>query len=56
MIGKKEVGELLGVSLVTIHNWSKEGVLTAYKIGTRVRFRKSGIDQTLLSSNRRSLK
>ena len=55
-MSRKEVGELLGVSLVTVHNWSKEGVLTAYKIGIRVRFRKSDIDQTLLSSNRRSLK
>ncbi len=55
-LSRKDVCELLGVSIVTIHNWSKEGILTAYKIGSRIRFRKSDIDQTLLSSNRRSLK
>lgn len=37
-MNKKEIGELLGISLVTIHNWSKEGILKAYKIGNRVRF------------------
>lgn len=51
-MNSKEVGELLGMSLVTIHNWSKEGILKPYKIGTRVRFRRSDIEQTLLDSNR----
>ena len=55
-MNRKDVGELLGISVVTIHNWSKEGILKPYKIGTRIRFRKSDIDQTLLSSYRRSLK
>lgn len=52
-MNKKEVGELLGISLVTIHNWSKEGILKGYKIGTRVRFKRSEIEQTLLNSNRK---
>ncbi len=49
---RKDVGELLGISLVTIHNWSKNGILKAYKIGNRVRFRRLEIEQTLLNSNR----
>ncbi len=53
-MNRKEVGELLGISLVTIHNWSKEGILKSYKIGTRVRFKRSDIEQTLIKSNRRS--
>jgi excisionase family DNA binding protein len=53
-ISRKEVSELLGVSMVTIHNWSKDGILKAYKIGNRVRFRRSDIEKTLLSSNKKA--
>lgn len=52
-MNRKEVGEFLGISLVTIHNWSKEGILKPYKIGTRVRFKRSDIEQMLLSSNKK---
>ncbi len=53
-MNRKDVGELLGISVVTIHNWSKDGILKPYKIGTRVRFKRSDIEQTLLESNRRA--
>ncbi len=55
-MSRKEVGELLGISLVTIHNWSRDGILKAYKIGNRVRFKRSDIEETLLISNRRASK
>src|SRR5690606_8191718 len=55
-ITRKEAAELFGVSLVTIHNWTKEGVIRAYKIGTRVRFKKSEIEDILLNSNKRASK
>ncbi len=53
-MNRKEVGEFLGISVVTIHNWSKEGILKGYKIGARVRFKRSDIEQTLLDSNKRA--
>jgi len=53
-MSRKDVGELLGISLVTVYTWSKEGILKAYKIGTRVRFRRSDIEQILLDSNRKA--
>ncbi len=55
-ITRKEVAELFGVSLVTIHNWTREGVIRAYKIGTRVRFKKSEIEDILINSNKKLLK
>lgn len=55
-ITRKEVSELIGVSLVTIHNWSKEGVIIPYKIGNRVRFKRSDIEQILLNSNKKASK
>jgi excisionase family DNA binding protein len=54
-MSRKEVGGLLGISLVSIPNWIKEGILNAYKIGNRVSFRRSDIEQTLLNSNRKAL-
>jgi excisionase family DNA binding protein len=55
-ITRKETSELIGVSLVTIHNWSKEHVINAYKIGNRVRFKRSEIEQILLNSNKKASK
>ena len=51
-LSRKDVSELLGVSIVTIHQWGKLGILKPYKIGTRVRYRQSDIEETLLNSNR----
>jgi excisionase family DNA binding protein len=39
----KEVARLLGVSLVTVHQWKKDGKLKFQRFGTRIRFRKSDI-------------
>ena len=38
----KQVSKLLGVSTVTVHTWKESGVLRAYRIGTRIRFKRSG--------------
>jgi len=55
-ITRKDASELLGVSLVTIHNWTKEGIINAYKIGNRVRFKRSDLENILLNSNKRASK
>lgn len=51
-ITRKETSEILGVSLPTIHDWCKKNILTPYKIGNRVRFRRKDIDEVLINSNR----
>lgn len=53
-LSRKEVSELLGISLVTIHDWGKKGILKPYKMGNRVRFKRSEIEQTLLQSNKKA--
>lgn len=40
LITRKEAAKLFGVTLVTIHQWVKNGKIKAYKIGSRVRFKK----------------
>lgn len=39
----KQVSKLLGVSLVTLHKWKREGKLKFHRFGSRIRFRKSEI-------------
>ena len=51
-LSRKDVTELLGISLPTIHQWGKQGILKPYKIGNRVRFKQSDIEKTLLDSNK----
>lgn len=55
-LSRKEVSELLGISLVTIHDWGKKGILYPYKMGNRVRFKRSDIEQSLLQSNKKASK
>jgi len=39
----KQVSKLLGVSLVTIHKWKKDGKIKFHRFGTRIRFNRSEI-------------
>jgi excisionase family DNA binding protein len=47
---RKEVSKMLKVSLVTINEWSKKGILQPMKIGSRIRFEKKNIEMILESS------
>lgn len=51
LITRFEASTLLGVSLVTIHNWSKSGVLTAYRVGNKVRFKENEVLASLQQIN-----
>jgi excisionase family DNA binding protein len=43
LITRKETSKLLNVSLTTLSNWSRKGILPATKVGTRIRYRKEDI-------------
>lgn len=51
LLTRKEVADMLGVSLVTIHEWSKKGVLISYRIGNRVRFKQSEVLEAIKQKN-----
>jgi len=46
-ITRKETAHILGVSLVTLNVWSKTGVIPAYRIESRVRYKKSEVLNSL---------
>ncbi len=50
---RKETAALLKISLVTVHQWSNDGILTAYKMGNRTFFSRKEITEKLFNSNKR---
>lgn len=46
-LSRKEVSKLLKITLPTLHDWTKQGILKSYKIGTRVLYKETEVKQTL---------
>ncbi|WP_315820982.1 helix-turn-helix domain-containing protein [Paraflavitalea speifideaquila] len=40
---RMQIGELFGVSLPTVHAWTNAGILTAYKIANKTRYKKAEV-------------
>lgn len=49
-LDRKQTAKLLGVSLATLWKWAKDGYLVPAKIGTKVLYKPSDIDEILLKS------
>ena len=47
LLTRKETALLLGVSLHTLHDWTISGKVPAYRIGTRVRYKRTEIEKSL---------
>lgn len=43
LITRKETAKILGVSLPTLNDWTKHGLIIGYRIATRVRYKKDEI-------------
>lgn len=48
-ISRLEVSKLLRISLPTLHQYTKEGWLKSYKIGSRVLYKRDEVHEALLS-------
>ena len=46
-LSRKEVAQLLKITLKTLHEWTKGGILQSYKIGTRVLHKENEVKETL---------
>ena len=44
---RKEIAQLLNISLPTLNDWSKLGLITSYKIGNRVLYRTDEINEAV---------
>ena len=45
---RREAARFLNVSLVTLHDWTKSGLIEGYRIGTRVRYKRTALEDSLL--------
>ena len=43
LITREDTAKLLGISLPTLHSWSKLGIIPSYRIGTRIRYKKEEV-------------
>lgn len=47
LLTRKEASRLLGVSLPTLLDWTKTGKVTGYRIASRVRYKRSELENSL---------
>jgi len=50
-ITRKEAAKIFKVSLVTISEWGKKGILKPYRLGKFIRFKKSELELALVKIN-----
>ena len=48
ILTRKEVSEILGISLPTLDSYKKQGLIKAFQLGNKVRFRISDVQQALI--------
>jgi excisionase family DNA binding protein len=48
LLTRKETAKLLGISLPTLHNWTTEGRIPAYRIARRVRYKRAEVEESLI--------
>lgn len=46
-ITSKEAASILKITLPTLYDWRKKGIVTAYRIANKIRFKKSEIENSL---------
>lgn len=47
-ITSKEAAELLKVTLPTLYDWRKKKIISAYRIGNKVRFNRQELEKSLI--------
>ncbi|GGK15996.1 hypothetical protein GCM10007962_07900 [Yeosuana aromativorans] len=48
---RQEVATILKVSLVTLTDWNKKGVLKPYRLGNLIRYKRAELEEALISIN-----
>ncbi|KUO68838.1 MAG: helix-turn-helix domain-containing protein [Lutibacter sp.] len=50
---RQEVAKILKISLVTISDWNRKGILKPYRLGNLVRYKQSELDEALISMSKK---
>ncbi|TCN61081.1 DNA-binding protein [Flavobacterium circumlabens] len=52
LLTREETAKMLSVSLVTLWDWTRKDLIPAYKIGNKVRYKKSEVSEALQKMNK----
>ncbi len=52
---RQETAAILKVSLVTLSDWNKKGILKPYRLGNLIRYKRTELDEALISINQKKL-
>lgn len=52
LLTREETANMLSISLVTLWKWTKDDIIPAYRIGNKVRYKKSEVLAALKQMNR----
>ena len=47
LLSRKEVCQILKISLPTLNTWTKEGLIPSYRIGTRILYKSEDVNSAL---------
>jgi hypothetical protein len=47
LMSRKEVAAFFKVSIVTVHNWTKEGILPSHRVGSRIFYKSNEIEEVV---------
>ena len=50
-LSRQETAELLKVTVVTLSDWNKKGILIPYRLGNLIRYKRSELDDALIRIN-----
>jgi excisionase family DNA binding protein len=45
---RRQIADLFKISIVTVHDWTKKGILIAYKLGNKVFYKRAEVEQALV--------
>lgn len=52
LLTREETAKMLSVSLVTLWDWTRKDIIPAYRIGNKVRYKKSEVSEALQKMNK----
>lgn len=52
LLTRDETAKMLSVSLVTLWDWTRKDIIPAYRIGNKVRYKKSEVSEALQKMNK----
>lgn len=51
LLTREETAKMLSISLVTLYHWTNKNILQAYRIGKKIRYKKSEVLEALQKRN-----